>query len=308
MKKIIFVVVCVMLIACNKQDVIDSSTKDKKEFKVKFSTKGFKTSIKPFASKTKAAGLNSVEDSISKMNFFVYKLDNTLVGNYAQTSADPDFGTLNVKLSEGKYKIGIVAYSNYPYLDVSSNGIYHSLLYTPDYDSPYVYLGNLNEELFSYGYQEFVVANDSTYSPFELKRLNALFELEILDEIPNDAAEMIIDINQGTSMTLFNEEYLSPASEVLENYFDLSSYRGQEGSKFPVIVFPELKLGSTATINISVYNNAVPRQRIRYVTISDVEFKPNFITKASGVLFGDESIGIGTTLLEDYDGNIPVEY
>jgi|GEM_PF-2167555 len=299
-----------LLIAC-KKDVPKPSLIDGEEnYKIKFSATGFRTSVEPISKKASNKANSIVNDSIQKMNFFIYNQDNYLVGNYAQTRNDVNFGTLETKLGPGTYKIGVVAYPQFTGLYVSPTDIFHSIYYTPNYDHPYVELGNNNKESFTSGYHEIIVKQDSTYAPIELKRLNAILEIEILDALPNDAAYLTVGATQGTSVQLFRGDDLSAATEYLSNYFDLSEFSGQKNIKLQAVVYQQKKSGSKINLNISVHNSN--RQRIKNIIINDVLFKSNFKTKVAGELFGgvvgNENIGVSTTIIKEFEGDIEVDF
>lgn len=293
--------------ACSKE-ALDQVTKEhSNEYELKFTASGVHTSTEPITKSSTKKPVTQNLDLITTMNFFIYTAENELIRSYMQKKSDSTFGMIDIQLTEGDYKIGIVAYTDAPYLDILDNGIYHALNFTPDYDHPVLSLGNTNEEIYSIGYHNFTVSNDSVYSPLELKRLNSHFELEITDEIPADADFLIVDITQGTNVQLFRDDDLSPAFETMQNYFELSDLRGQSGTKFPVIVYPQHKSGWNTEVRARVYDTN--RDLIADLRINDVQFKSNYRTNASGQLFaGVEGVGLSTTLIEDYDGEIPIEY
>lgn len=311
MKKcLIYAAILFLVAACQKENLQtpanqkEQASLEGNTYKLNFSSSGFTSSLIPMAKMARPSIMNVIDDTVKKMNFFIYDDKNNLVGNFAQTSLDEDFGNLTVDLQEGTYKIGAVGYSGSGYIDNNFRSIYYSPNF--DYDPP----KSDNKETFVYGYKNIEVNSDSTYAPFELKRLTSLLEIVILDKIPEEAKELRATFVENGLINLFTEDTVSYPIEEIGHYFDLTPYHNQDSTKLQCVIVPFLKSGAPMELTVKVYSTS--GQLLKEYSFDNLNFKSNYITRLTGKIFNNSTEGgnvsVSTSIIKDYDGEIDEEF
>jgi len=224
----------------------------------------------------------SIAEVCTRINCAVFQGDDK-VKTVNQTSDDSQFGSIDLWLEAGDYRIVLIAHS----------GTANATISKPE---EVKFPNNKVTDTFCW-YKEVTVSSDYAYTA-ELKRVVAMFRLATKDNVPSTVQQMKFYYTGGSSTLNAVEGVGCVNSRQTELRSVTSDMIGQPGV-FDVYTFPhdeedELKMTVTALGS----GDAEVCQKV----FEKVPVRRNYITKYNGYFFGEGSEeGEGTGLKVSFD-------
>ena len=251
----------------------DSKRKEDKtatEDLVRLHVSAFSHTIVPFSQRALAPKrASAVGDACTRLSFAIYKEAERVVSEN-QVSSDKDFGTLDVSLEKGTYRIVVIGH----------NGTGSAT--TKDLNK-ITFPNNKTTDTF-YSSQEIDLDGDTNLS-IELRRIVAMFRLVVTDKIPSEVAKMQFYYTGGSSTLDGATGYgcvNSKQTEVREVTADMRN----GNATFDIYTLPHSESG---TLNITVTAYDSNDKAVKQSVFADVEVKVNTIHQYEGDFFSEEA-------------------
>ena len=217
-----------------------------------------------YSDKTRAT--TDISKLCSRISYGIFK-DDVKVGVFTQKISDANFGTLDLKLETGTYKVVVIAH----------NGNGNATITSPN---EIKFANNQVTDTFSACIEIEVEAGD-TNTPIDLKRVVAMFSLTIEDEIPENIKKMHFFYTGGSS-TLDAETGLGCVESRQTATINLQ----ENQNTFNIYTFPHtdedvLKI----TVNAIDVNGLTVEERL----LDGVPVQRNKVTLYSGNFFDGHS-------------------
>lgn len=300
---IIIVFVFLIVIGCKKSDTVDNQ--DKKKYQVEFNVDNFKIDQFPLKGSTSQ---NSTETPlITKLRLYIYDAESNVVEVNDQYLDNPNFGNFQSELISGTYSIGILGYTNGD-ISKESNANTHFIRFPVVENDPIVSNKSTVTEVFEFGYDTVIIKSDTTFQPFNLKRVTSTLEVKILDNIPNNAGWLLISTNQDNKMRMFSKNLLVPDWNFIHDAgvykFDLRQLKGTAGNSFKSAIIPNVKDGNNFDVYISVIDEN--KKGLFNNMVKNVNFKSNYLTRLTGELNSVTSKKFSINIVKEYTDTLNV--
>lgn len=228
-----------------------------------------------------------IKDVCTRISFVIYKTDGNVYEVKNQQTDDSGFGTLDIALPKGDYKIIVIA---------------HSGLGAPAFEAEdkVKFKDNKVTDTF-YCCQDITVTEGASYS-LELKRAVSKFRLVVDDSIPSEVTTMKFYYTGGSSTFSPINGFGCVKSRQTE-YRSVTSDMHGKGCQFEVFTFPH---GDEDELNVTVTAQDASGKTVCEKEFDAVPIKRNMITQFKGRFFtegnnpsGDNNI----TFSLIFDGN-----
>ena len=265
---------CMSFTSCQKAvyDDVDTPVENKAGIPVKFTVSSFERMDARGMSFSRGTDVRSV---CSRLNLAVYN-GTRKIKQINQLSTDPDFGTLQLALPEGKYKIVILAHNgakNPTMTDMQKIG----------------FNGKLTDTF--YYCADIAVGGEAQSFDVDLKRAVAMVRFQT-DKIPANVSRMKFYYTGGSSSlnALLGEGAVK--SRQTEEIAVSTDMVGKPGS-FDIFSIPRPD-SNLLTMEVTAFNNE--NAQIFHKRIDGIQIKRNFITELKGSFFGNVGDGGGETV------------
>ena len=262
-----------MLVACEKPYVGLEEEQAETTANVFVNVNGFEQI--PFDDTVVSRAEGAVDDLCTRLNFVIYQGD-TKVQSIPQKKGDDKFGHIAITLPEGSYKIAVIGHSSVASATVTS-------LDKISFEK------NLLTDTFYY-YQDFQVGAGSQTLDVIMKRVVAMFRLQLTADLPENITQLKFYYTGGSS-TLSALTGLGSVNSKQTVTMDVTAgQRLFEVYTIPHTVQDELKM----TISAMDASGTVIKERI----FESVPVKQNMITRYTGDFFKGSSSEISETSLQ----------
>lgn len=216
----------------------------------------------PFSSMTRA----TATDACTHLNFAIYGLDGTRIKQINQTLADPDFGKASFQLTEGTYRVVVVAHSSSTNPTMTDPGKIQFSNST-GYSDTFLCSGTVN------------IKDEPVNMRLTLERIVALCRFVITDDYPADVTRMRFQYTGGSNaFNAISSGFGCATSTQTINYEVSTGLKQFDLYTFPLATEGELHL----TVTALDANNKTVRERS-----FDVGITRNNISWLSGEFFKD---------------------
>lgn len=280
--KLLYFAIPVLMIvfSCSKKNnPVEQPTVNQKLFNVNFNVSGFTSSVSPLSS-SKSSVINQTADQAStqlsdvlyRLHYLVYNPNGVLVKDTVQNKSASDFGTMNLLLPVGDYKLVVVGMDRVH--DVLNKNIITNVYAARLQQSQ---LGDLFKQI-----ADFKVTNQATNQSVALDRIVGKVGVTFTDAIPKGLSRMTMTFTTGSLVYLNNSN--NPQTEVYTgSYYFKPADEGLLNFSYSSFVIP-LNSGSITTdVMIRGYNAS--ETIIAEKFIKNVVIEKNKMTMLSGALF-----------------------
>ena len=286
---ILSLALCVVLFSACSPSTDDASMEQKSRVSVDFST--FQVEVEDMSRSSRTAP--ALSDVADRLSFAVFKEDGvTLVEettiHQEKTSNGIGFGSVEVELYPGDYKMVVVAHSGSDNADIESA-------------TSVILPGSTYTDTFTKVADFTVVSNEHSNLSKTLDRITSAFILKLNDTPPANASRIEVILNNGGSDP--NPLSINPnAGLAAENWSQTRSFTIEEiTDETPDYVYYISKsLPFALTVKATAYDSE-NGEIIRHI-ISDVPLTPNKKTVASGTFFQSSASGF-FTITNDWDSD-----
>lgn len=230
---------------------------------------------------------NDIKKVCTRISFAIYKTDGNVYEIKNQQTDDSGFGTLNISLPKGAYKVIVIAHCGFgvPAFEAEDKVKFKDNKVTDTF----------------YCSQDITVAEDVSYS-LELKRAVSKFRLVVDDSIPSEVTTMKFYYTGGSS-TFSPINGCGCVKSRQTEYRPVTSDMHGKGCQFEVFTFPH---GDEDELNVTVTAQDASGNTVCEKEFNAVPIKRNMITQFKGRFFtkgdnpsGDDNI----TFSLIFDGN-----
>jgi len=285
---IVLVLGMCMIYACS-QTVDEGAMEQKFRVQVNVSPSHFKLENGDMDA---GARSRSISDAATRLSFAVFDAEGTLVGSVIhQTSSDGAFGTVELELYPGSYRMVAVAHSGAGNADIESV-------------TSVALPGTTFTDTFSDVQDLTVNPNEDCNFNMTLPRATSAFILRMKDTPPANAKEVEVVVNSAA---------FEPSSLSLDPDTRLAANNWKQTRIIPVaelsqdtpVYFISQYLVAAVTVKATAYDT--DGEVIISHTINNVTFTPNQKTIASGYFFQSSSSGM-FALETAWGADKPVDY
>ena len=262
---------CMSFTSCQKAvyDDVDTPVENKAGIPIKFIVSSFE---RMDARSMSFSGGTDVRSICSRLNLAVYN-GTQKIKQINQLSTDSDFGTLQLTLPEGKYKIVVLAHNgakNPTMTDIEKIGFNGKLTDT------FYYCTNIT------------VGSEAQSFDVDLKRAVAMVRFQT-NKIPANVSKMKFYYTGGSSSlnALLGEGAVK--SRQTEEIAVTTDMVGKPGS-FDIFSIPRSD-SNLLTMDVTAFDNE--NAQIFHKRIDGIQIKRNFITELNGSFFGNGDDGGG---------------
>ena len=269
MRKYIFIILTLLMAACEKPILDDEDITEKKEANVILRMSQFEQTAF-----TRAA--TDITELCTRLNIAIFSADGTKVKTVAQKESDSDFGTVALSLAAGTYRLVVIAHN----CDGSATITSEEKVTFPNnkVTDPFYYDGDL------------VVTDAKQSYDLTLTRAVAMFRLVLTDEeIPSNVAKLKFYYVGGSSTFSPKDGYgcvNSKQTEVRTVPADFVS-----GTAFDIYTLPHTEEDVLTKLTVTALdaNDNTIRERL----FENVPITRNQITRYTGSFFGSGGSGGG---------------
>ena len=275
---------------CSCTNTTEEAVEQKSRVTVDFST--FQVEVEDMSRSSRTAPeLSDVADHLS---FAVFKSDGiTLVDettiHQQKISSGADFGSVEVELYPGNYKMVVVAHSGSGDAEIESA-------------TSVILPGTTYTDTFTQVADFTVVSNQNSNLSKTLNRITSAFILKMNDTPPANASRIEVILNNGAPAP--NPLRINPGTGLAENnWLQTRSFTPEEitNETTPAHVYYISKsLPFALTVKATAYDSA-DEEIIRHI-IPDVPLTPNKKTVATGTFFQSSASGF-FTITSDWDSD-----
>ncbi|WP_276909103.1 FimB/Mfa2 family fimbrial subunit [Hallella colorans] len=262
---------CISFTSCQKAvyDDVDTPVENKAGIPIKFIVSSFERMDVRSMSFSRGTDVRSI---CSRLNLAVYN-GTQKIKQINQLSTDSDFGTLQLTLPEGKYKIVVLAHNgakNPTMTDIEKIGFNGKLTDT------FYYCTNIT------------VGSEAQSFDVDLKRAVAMVRFQT-NKIPANVSKMKFYYTGGSSSlnALLGEGAVK--SRQTEEIAVTTDMVGNPGS-FDIFSIPRSD-SNLLTMDVTAFDNE--NAQIFHKRIDGIQIKRNFITELNGSFFGNGDDGGG---------------
>lgn len=262
---------CMSFTSCQKAvyDDVDTPVENKAGIPIKFIVSSFERMDARSMSFSRGTDVRSI---CSRLNLAVYN-GTQKIKQINQLSTDSDFGTLQLTLPEGKYKIVVLAHNgakNPTMTDMQKIGFNGKLTDT------FYYCTNIT------------VGSEAQSFDVDLKRAVAMVRFQT-NKIPTNVSKMKFYYTGGSSSlnALLGEGAVK--SRQTEEIAVTTDMVGKPGS-FDIFSIPRSD-SNLLTMDVTAFDNE--NAQIFHKRIDGIQIKRNFITELNGSFFGNGDDGGG---------------
>ena len=283
---ILTLALCIVLFSACSPSTDDASMEQKSRVSVDFST--FQVEVEDMSRSSRTA----LSTAATRLSFAVFNSNGTLVEgttiHQEKTSGGEGFGSVEVELYPGDYKMVVVAHSGSDNADIESA-------------TSVILPGSTYTDTFTKVADFTVVSNQHSNLSKTLDRITSAFILKLNDTPPANASRIEVILNNGGSVP--NPLSINPkAGLATENWSQTRSFTIEEiTDETPDhIYYISKSLPFALTVKATAYDSG-NEEIIRHI-ISDVPLTPNKKTVASGTFFQSSASGF-FTITSDWDSD-----
>ena len=269
MRKYIFIILTLLVAACEKPIIDDEDITEKKEANVILRMSQFEQTAF-----TRAA--TDITELCTRLNIAIFSADGSKVKTVAQKESDSDFGTVALSLAAGTYRLVVIAHN----CDGSATITSEEKVTFPN-----------NKVTDTFYYDGDLVVTDAKQSyDLTLTRAVAMFRLVLTDEeIPSNVAKLKFYYVGGSSTFSPKDGYgcvNSKQTEVRTVPADFVS-----GTAFDIYTLPHTEEDVLTKLTVTALdaNDNTIRERL----FENVPITRNQITRYTGSFFGSGGSGGG---------------
>lgn len=226
--------------------------------------------------------ITNIKDICGRISIALFNSDGTeKVKTVNQSKSDSEFGKISINIPKGTYSVVVIAH----------NGDGNATITSP---SEISFKDNkVTDTFFYYGQLDI---NDNTDVAIDMKRAVAMFRLVVKDNTPEAIKVMKFYYTGGSSTFDAITGYGCKNSRQTEiRTVDSGAYSGE--STYDIYTFPHQE-EKMLKIDVSALESATASTSTYMRTFTDVSVKRNYITRYSGIFFGeDPSTGRGFELV-----------
>ncbi|WEK21411.1 MAG: hypothetical protein P0Y49_09700 [Candidatus Pedobacter colombiensis] len=288
--------ILMLIFSCSKKDnQVETPVANPKLFNVSFNVSGFTTEVTPLPSfkssavnKTMDQAAAKLSDQITTLEYLIYNSSDQLLKDSIQTSRYADFGTINVQLPAGSYKLVVAGMS----------GSY-DLLSKENIANAYI------TSIFPYGIgdwfkqvSDFKVTNNAVNQSVTLDREVGKIGFVLTDALPKDLAKISLNFTSCTRVRFYGSSDLLTEIQTVE-FLLKPSQEGTLNFSSSTFVIPKYNGFITTDVSIRAYNTS--GSLIVEKIIKDVVVEKNKMTTLSGALFTSLTSSTTTTVTINSD-------
>lgn len=264
---------CPLVTSCQNVEVEDSNVQNPIGNRVSLQFNITHLELIPFYGSGVTRATN-VAETCNKLSLAVYQNDK-LVANQHQTSQDEKFGTMDVQLERGTYRIVVIAHNGEkaPVMTTASKITFDKKITDTFYYS-----------------EEINLDKDSTCN-LTLKHAVAMFRLKIQDAIPTQVTRMRFNYTGGSSAFDAIKGTGSTIETSQTEFKEITSEMHGKGNTFEVYTFPKEEESILEKMTVTAYNSSATT--IKEHNFSNVKIRRNYISQYEGEFFA-----AGTKALE----------
>ena len=285
----ITLVLCVVLFSACMASTNETPMVQKSRLSVDFST--FQVEVEDMSRNSRTAP--ALSDVADRLSFAVFKSDGTLVEDCTihqeKTSSGTDFGSVEIELYPGSYKMVVVAHGGSEKANIES--VTSVILPGTTYTDTFTKVADFT-----------VVSNQNSSLSQTLDRITSAFVLKLNDTPPANASRIEVILNNGAPAP--NPLRINPGTGLAENnWLQTRSFTPEEitNETTPAHVYYISKsLPFALTVKATAYDSA-DKEIIRHI-IPDVPLTPNKKTVATGTFFQSSASGF-FTITSDWDSD-----
>ncbi len=251
---------CFALTSCEEPYTAEESNpataQKEKQLKGNLIVSVFQLEQTPFSSITRATAV----DACTHLNFAVYGLDGTRIKQINQTPVDPDFGQASFQLTEGTYRLVVVAHSSSTNPTMTDPGKIQFSNST-GYSDTFLCSGTVD------------IKDETVNMKLTLERIVALCRFVITDDYPSNVTRMRFQYTGGSgAFNAISYGYGCVSSTQTVNYEVSTGLKQFDLYTFPLATEGELHLTVTAldannkTVRERTFDVGITRNNISWLT------------------------------------------
>lgn len=211
----------------------------------------------------------ALEDNCTRLSFAIFNIEEK-VKNINQSIGDDNFGTININLPNGTYRVVVIAHSGKGNCTISSP------------EKIKFYKNKMTDTFLYYGTLE-VNEDEENKQEINLSRAVAMIRIHINDDIPANIKQLKFYYTGGSSTLDATSALGCVNSRQTENLNITAGQKDYEVYTFPREDSKTVKLAITALDEVGT--------EVASKVIEDIPVNKNHITTYSGNLFGDSGNG-----------------
>ena len=271
MKQLLFFILALLIVACEKPILDDEDITEKKEANVSLHMTQFEQT-----SFTRAA--TDITELCTRLNIAIFSADGTKVKTVAQKDTDSDFGTVALTLAAGTYRLVVIAHNCDGSATITS-------------EEKVTFPNNKVTDTFYYD-GDLVVTSDVQSYDLTLTRAVAMFRLVLTDEeIPSNVAKFKFYYTGGSSTFSPKDGYGCVNSKQTEIRTVPVGF--SDGMSFDIYTLPHTEEDVLTKLTVTALdaNDNTVKERV----FENVPVIRNQITRYTGSFFSNGGSGGGSS-------------
>ena len=279
MKQLLFFILALLIVACEKPILDDEDITEKKEANVILHMTQFEqTAFDNSGNRAATRAATDITELCTRLNIAIFSADDTKVKTVAQKETDSDFGTVALTLAAGTYRLVVIAHN----CDGSATITSEEKVTFPN-----------NKVTDTFYYDGDLVVTDARQSyDLTLTRAVAMFRLVLTDEeIPSSVSKFKFYYVGGSSTFSPKDGYgcvNSKQTEIRTVSADFVS-----GTSFDIYTLPHTEEDVLTKLTVTALdaNDNTVKERV----FENVPVTRNQITRYTGSFFGSGGGGGGSS-------------
>ena len=271
MKQLLFFILALLIVACEKPILDDEDITEKKEANVILHMTQFEqTAFDNSGNRAATRAATDITELCTRLNIAIFSADGTKVKTVAQKETDSDFGTVALTLASGTYRLVVIAHNCDGSATITS-------------EEKVTFPNNKVTDTFYYD-GDLVVTSDVQSYDLTLTRAVAMFRLVLTDEeIPSSVSKFKFYYTGGSSTFSPKDGYgcvNSKQTEVRPVPVGIS-----DGMSFDIYTLPHTEEDVLTKLTVTALdaNDNTVKERI----FENVPVTRNQITRYTGSFFGN---------------------
>ena len=279
MKQLLFFILALLIVACEKPILDDEDITEKKEANVILHMTQFEqTAFDNSGNRAATRAATDITELCTRLNIAIFSADGTKVKTVAQKETDSDFGTVALTLAAGTYRLVVIAHNCDGSATITS-------------EEKVTFPNNKVTDTFYYD-GDLVVTSDVQSYDLTLTRAVAMFRLVLTDEeIPSNVAKFKFYYTGGSSTFSPKDGYGCVNSKQTEIRTVPVGF--SDGMSFDIYTLPhsEDDVLTKLTVTALDANDNTVKERV----FENVPVIRNQITRYTGSFFGNGGSGGGSS-------------